>query len=84
LTRGAVRRLIQQAETAASVLRTRGHRFHGDGERKAIADLLETLAYVARKRLDPEHEPANDVDHSGEQVTTDLFAATEEAPCDRP
>lgn len=79
ITRGQVRRMIHQAETAASVLRSRGHRFQGDGERRAIADLLEGLAEIARRRLDPEHEPAPDQHHGGEDLTTDLFSAGDAA-----
>ena len=72
-TRGDVRRLIQRAETAASVLRTPGYRFTGDGERKAVAELLESLAFIARKRMDPDYEPEPEAYHGGEDIITDLW-----------
>ncbi len=72
-TRGDVRRLIRRAEVAASVLRTPGHRFAGPGERKALAELLDGLALIARRRLDPQYEPEPDAYHGGEDVVTDLF-----------
>ncbi len=72
-TRGDLRRLIQRAETAASVLRTPGHRFSGTGERQAIAELLEGLAVVARRRLDPDYAPQANAHDGGEDVVTDLF-----------
>jgi hypothetical protein len=76
-TRGDVRRLIQRADTAVSLLRTRGHKVASTGEREVLADLLEALALIARRRLDPHYEPEPDVDHSGADIVTDLFAPTE-------
>ena len=73
LTRGQVRTLIRKAETAASLLRAPGHRVQRDGERKALAELLEQLAMVARRRLDPEWEPEPEQHHGGEDVGLDLF-----------
>ena len=72
-TRGDVRRLIQQARTAATLLRTPGHRVGGRGEREVLAALIDALALVAAKRLDPDYEPAPDAHHGGEDVVTDLF-----------
>jgi hypothetical protein len=46
-------RAIREAETAASLLRSPGHRFHGAGERDRIATLLEELANIARRKFDP-------------------------------
>lgn len=73
MTRGEVRRWIQQAEAAASVLRTPGHRIGGAGERAALADVLEGLARVARRRLDPAWEPAPDQYLGGDDLAGDLF-----------
>jgi len=64
-TRGDVRRVIQQAGAAAREMRRAGHR--------GCADLFDTLAEIARRRLDPEHEPAPDVHHGGEDIVGDLF-----------
>lgn len=72
-TRGDVRRVIQRARTAASVLRTPGHRFTGDGERKSVAALLEALATIAERRLDPHYEPEPDAYHGGDDIVADLF-----------
>lgn len=73
LTRGQVRTLIRKAETAASLLRAPGHRVQRDGERKALAELFEQLAMVARRRLDPEWEPEPEQHHGGEDLVPDLF-----------
>lgn len=72
-TSGDVRRLIQRAKTASSVLRSPGHRVSRDGERRAIAELLDALVTIAERRLDPEHEPEPDQHHGGEDLITDLF-----------
>jgi hypothetical protein len=72
-TRGDVRRCIQRAQTASSILRTPGHRFAGPGEREALAALLDALVTIASHRLDPQHEPAPDAYHGGEDVVGDLF-----------
>lgn len=42
-----------------------------------MADVLEGLALVARRRLDPHHEPEPDTYHGGEDLVPDLFAPTE-------
>ena len=72
-TRGDVRTLINRARTAAAILKTPGHRFSGTGERAALALVLEALATVAHRRLDPHHEPEPDVYHGPDDVVTDLF-----------
>lgn len=72
-TRGDVRRLIQRGETAAALLRTPGHTMAARGEREDIAAVLAALAQVARRRLDPEHEPEPEQYHGGEDLITDLF-----------
>lgn len=72
-TRGDVRRLIQRAEAAASVLRTPGHRLVGTGERAALADLLDAFTTLMRRRFDPEWELEPDQYLGGEDIITDLF-----------
>lgn len=72
-TRGDVRRVIQRGQTAAAVLRTPGHRFAGNGEREALAQLIDALVTIAQRRLDPHHEPEPDQYHGGDDVVTDLF-----------
>lgn len=74
-TRGEVRKVIQKAQTASAILRTPGHRFAGPGERDAIAAILDALVLVAKRRLDPEHEPEPDLYHGGEDTAPDLFDA---------
>lgn len=73
MKRGELRAIIRRAETAAAVLRTPGHRFSGEGERRVIAETLESLAQVARRMFDPEYELAPDQHLGGEDVVTDLF-----------
>lgn len=54
-TKTQLRRVIRDAETAASILRSPGHRFHGTGERQRVADLLTSLANVARRAFGEPH-----------------------------
>ena len=74
-TRGDVRTLISRARTAAAILRSPGHRFNGTGERVALALVLEALATVAHRRLDPHHEPEPDVYHGPDETPPDLWEA---------
>jgi hypothetical protein len=64
-TRGDVRRLIHDATQAAATLTKHGHREY--------ARLLTELADIARHRLDPQHEPAPDAYHGGDDIVGDLF-----------
>lgn len=75
MTRGDVRTLINRARTAAAILRSPGHRFNGTGERVALALVLEALATVAHRRLDPHHEPEPDVYHGPDETPPDLWEA---------
>lgn len=74
-TRGDVRKVMQKAQTASAILRTPGHRFAGPGERDALAAILDALVLVAKRRLDPEHEPEPDVYHGADDPIPDLFDA---------
>lgn len=72
-TRGDVRKVIQRAQTASAILRTPGHRFAGPGERDALAAILDALVLVAKRRLDPEHEPEPDLYHGPDDTGPYLF-----------
>ena len=74
-TRGDVRAVINRARTAAAILRSPGHRLTGTGERAALALVLDALARVAERRLDPHHEPEPDVWHGPDDLGPDLFDA---------
>jgi hypothetical protein len=67
-TRGAMRLVIDQAETCVQELRTQGQVALASDE---LADLLEPLALVARRRMDPDYEPEPDQYHGGEDLVTD-------------
>lgn len=72
-TRGDVRKVINQAQTASAVLSTPGHRFAGPGEREALAGILDALVLIAKRRMDPEHEPEPDLYHGADDTPPDLF-----------
>lgn len=55
--RSALRARIAQAETCVQSLRTTGRVGLDAG---ALADLLDVLARVARRRMDPDYEPEPD------------------------
>lgn len=74
-TRGEVRTVINRARTAAAILRSPGHRFQGTGERAALALVLEALAKIAERRLDPHHEPEPDVYHGPDETPPNLWEA---------
>ena len=74
-TRGDVRALINRARTAAALLRSPGHRVSGTGERAALALVLEALATMAQRRLDPHHEPEPDTYHGADDTVPDLWDA---------
>ncbi|BAH38857.1 MAG TPA: hypothetical protein DGD08_08600 [Gemmatimonas aurantiaca] len=51
-----LRRVIQQGETMAALLRRPGHTQRSLGEREKCAELIESLCDVARRAFDPAHE----------------------------